>query len=91
MPEKLDKKFYGEIRKAKNDEIVPDDEWCVFLAKDNAFAHILPIYIKECRLRGCDEEQLEALRKMYNRVFAWRMSHPERCKDPDAAGEKMLP
>jgi len=35
---KLDAKFFGEIFKAKDHSRVPDDEYAVFLAKDNAFA-----------------------------------------------------
>lgn len=35
--EKLDAKFYGEIRKVKDGAVVPEDEYVVFLAKDTAF------------------------------------------------------
>lgn len=103
MLPKLDKKFYigtgvddsgrvvGRLRKAKDDSAVPDDEWCVFLAKDNAFAAILPDYIDMCRAKGCDAEQIAAVEAMYQRVTNWRLAHPERCKDPDAAGETLLP
>jgi hypothetical protein len=58
---KLDAKFYGEIRKVKDDSIVPDDEYVVFLAKDNAFAEILPIYRDRCITMGCDDEQIAAV------------------------------
>ena len=45
---KLDAKFYGEIRKVKDDSIVPDDEYVVFLAKDNAFAEVTHHYAETC-------------------------------------------
>jgi hypothetical protein len=101
--EKLDKKFYassmvddfgdriGVIRKAKDNSAVPDDEWCIFLAKDNAFARILAKYVNECANLGCDSEQMVAVVAMYKRVMEWREAHPDRCKIPDAAGERLLP
>lgn len=87
---KLDAKFYGEIRKAKDDSIVPDDEYVVFLAKDNAFADVLPLYLEACIRRGCDQWQVAAVRRMIERLNAWRASNPDRLKDPDAHGDKML-
>ena len=41
---KLDKKFVGQITKVKDGSIVGEDEYVVFLAKDTAFASILPTY-----------------------------------------------
>lgn len=87
---KLDAKFYGEIRKAKDDSVVPDDQYVVFLAKDNAFALVLPIYIELCKLFGCDKEQIEAITAVLGRVENWRIVNSEKCKLPDAAGEKLL-
>jgi hypothetical protein len=46
---KLDAKFYGNIFKAKDNSQVPDDEYVVFLAKDNAFARGLPPKSSGCR------------------------------------------
>jgi hypothetical protein len=88
--EKLDAKFYGEIRKAKDDSIVPDDEYVVFLAKDNAFAAVFPQYEAKCAELGCDTEQLESIHRVGIRLQAWREAHPEKLKNPDAAGEKLL-
>lgn len=87
---KLDAKFQGAIRKVKDDSIVPDDEYVVFLAKDNAFASILPLYRDECARRGCDPQQVAAVEAMIDRLRRWRDANPDRCKDPDAAGERML-
>lgn len=87
---KLDAKFYGEIRKAKDDSVVPDDEYVVFLAKDNAFADVMPQYRAACLARRCDGEQLAAVDRMIKRITQWRSEHPDRLKDPDARGEKML-
>lgn len=89
---KLDKKFYGTIYKVKNGQRAPDDEWLVFLAKDTAFAEgALPAYLEKCVELGCDDVQLEKVRQMIANVNAWREAFPERCKVPDAAGEKILP
>lgn len=87
---KLDAKFYGEIRKVKNDEIVPEDEYVVFLAKDNAFAEVLPEYLSICLRKGADFEQIQAVTRMIERVHYWRLANYDRCKMPDAKGEKLL-
>lgn len=89
-PDKIDAKFYGEIRKAKDGSVVPDDEYIVFLIKDNAFAAVLPMYLAECIRQNCDQEQIDAVIAMIQRVTNWRAAHPERLKRPDAAGEKLL-
>lgn len=87
--QKLDLKFYGEIRKVKNDTVVPDDQWMCFLIKDDAFPATLEFYYRECERQGADEEQLAAVRKTINRTHAWREANPELCKTPDAKGEKL--
>lgn len=89
--QKLDGKFYGEIRKAKDDSVVPDDEYVVFLAKDNAFAAMLPHYRAYCFAIGCGRPQLEAVDRLLERVGAWRYANLSRCKDPDVGeSEKLL-
>lgn len=88
--QKADAKFYGYIRKAKDDSQVPDEEWVVFLFKDTAFAETLPIYREKCVNLGCDAEQIASIDRMISRMRAWRAVHPERLKRPDAKGEKLL-
>lgn len=87
---KLDAKFYGEVRKVKDDSVVPDDEYVVFLAKDNAFAAILPKYRDMCIALGADTEQIHAVNRMIDRAEEWRRKNPDRLKTPDAKGEKLL-
>lgn len=87
---KLDAKFEGEIRKVKDGSIVPDDEYVVFLAKDNAFAEVIHQYRLICIQRGCDNEQIAAVDRMILRLEKWRSEHPDRLKNPDAKGEKLL-
>lgn len=97
---KLDKKFYVSgaggniippvIRKVKNDEAVPDDEWVLFMPKDDAFAMTLPTYLENCRKLGADEVQLDMVKNLIDNVSAWRLANPERCKVPDAKDEKVL-
>jgi len=87
---KLDAKFYGEIRKVKDGSIVPDDEYVVFLVKDNAFAATLPTYRRNCVKLGADAEQIEAVDRMIARAKVWRSMNPHRLKVPDAKGEKLL-
>jgi hypothetical protein len=87
---KLDAKFYGEIRKAKDGSLVPDDEYDVFLVKDNAFASVLPLYREACVRLGADASQVAAVDAMIERADAWRAENPHRLKVPDAAGERLL-
>jgi hypothetical protein len=87
---KLDAKFTGIITKVKDGSDVPDDEWMVFLAKDNAFPAALAYYRARCVGLGCDTEQIEAIDRAIDRVNVWRASNPGRCKTPDAKGEKLL-
>lgn len=87
---KLDAKFYGSIQKVKDGTIVPEDEYVVFLAKDNAFAAVLPVYRAICNSLGADYEQLAAVDRMIERLAKWRMENPKRLKVPDAKGEKLL-
>jgi hypothetical protein len=88
---KLDAKFEGTITKVKDGSVVPDDEYVVFLAKDTVFAEVLlPRYLDACEAMGADDEQILAVERLMGRVRQWRKAHPERCKVPDAKGEKLL-
>lgn len=88
--QKLDAKFEGIITKVKDGTRVPDDEYVVFLAKDTAFAAILPLYRETCVIFGADREQIEAVDRMIQRLNLWRSNNRERCKIPDARGERLL-
>lgn len=90
MLPKLDAKFYGEIRKAKDDSAVPEDAYVVFLAQDDAFAAMLPKYHDECSRLGCDSEQLLMVKEMIERVQRWRGANADKCHPPGAHGEETL-
>lgn len=90
ISEKLDAKFSGVIFKTKDGTIVPDDEYVVFLAKDNAFWLALQEYQIFCANLGCDQEQIDAVNRMIARVKKWRDNNLHRLKRPDAKGEKLL-
>ncbi len=88
MPQKLDGKFHGMIAKNKDGSIVPQDQWIVFLAKDNALPATLKFYYDECERDGCAMEQLEAIADLIVRVENWRSENLEKCKSADVqAGE----
>lgn len=89
MMQPLDAKFYGVLHKVKDGSVVPPDEFVVFLAKDNAFAAILPAYRDKCVELGADAEQIAAVERMIERLKAWRADNPTRLKTPDARGEKL--
>jgi hypothetical protein len=88
--QKLDAKFYGTIRKVKDGSIVPDDEYAVFLAKDDAFALSLEFYLATCKVLRCDPDQIAAVERLMERVRLWRLANPDLLKKPDAASEKLL-
>lgn len=80
---KMDGNFEGTIRKAKNGNIVPEDEWIVFLAKDNAVPSMLEHYLQTCVRLGANQRQVQAVNRLLARVNDWRDAHPERLKTPD--------
>lgn len=80
---KLDGKFHGIIAKNKDGTVVPQDQWMVLLAKDNAVPATLDFYLLECRRQGAAPEQLDAVIAMIDRVRAWRAANPTLCKIPD--------
>lgn len=86
---KVDAKFYGEVRKVKDDSVVPEGSFVVFLAKDSAFAETLPYYRQKCVVMGADAEQIAAVDRMIERLAAWREANADLCKVPDAKGDKL--
>lgn len=88
---KLDKKFQGDLRKVKDGSPVPADEYIVFLAKDDAVPAMLHAYYAECVRLRADAEQLAMVEALQQDVDRWRAAHADRCKVPDAAGERRLP
>jgi len=91
---KLDAKFYGRIHKAKDDSLVPEDQYVVFLAKDSVFAAMFldhkTGYLARCKQADCDEEQIAAVEAMADRLKEWREVNWMTTKAPDAKGERLL-
>lgn len=87
---KLDAKFSGVIFKVKNGAIVTDDQYMVFLAKDDAFLPTLQFYLAECKRIGADMEHLAAVERTLERLIQWRHANPDLCKVPDAKGELLV-
>lgn len=83
MMAKLDGKYYGEIRKVADDEIVPPDEWILFRAKDDAVPRMLESYRAMCLAVGAGSDHVEGIDALITRVDAWRAAHPDLCKVPD--------
>ena len=80
---KLDAKFHGIIVKNKDQSVVPQDQWVVFLAKDNAFPATLRFYRDECARQGADVAQIRAVEEMMERLSRWRLDHSSLCKTAD--------
>ena len=87
---KLDAKFSGVIFKVKDGTIVPDDEYMVFLAKDQAFLPTLKFYRDECMRLHADDEHIAAVERTIDRLIKWREDNQSRLKVPDAKGEKLV-
>lgn len=87
---KLDAKFYGEIRKVKDDSIVPEDEFVVFLVYDNCLPSLLALYMQLLRDRKATNLQIDAVDRMLKRVLGWRLANPDRCKVPDIEPDEKL-
>ena len=83
MSQRLDGKFRGTIIKNKNSEEVPDTEWILFLAKDNAFPATLRFYRDECERQGAASAQLAAVDAAIVRLDQWRADNAHRLKTPD--------
>lgn len=83
MPEKLDTKVYGLLRKTKNDQTIPDDEYIVFQVQDRALLPTLSFYWDECARLGAAQPQLDGVLRLIERVREWQAAHPERLKVPD--------
>lgn len=90
MPVKLDGKFHGIIAKNKDQSIVPQDQWVVFLAKDNAFPATLDFYRQECQRQRASQAQLSAVDDLVNRLRDWRDANPSKCKVPDVQPEEIV-
>lgn len=88
--QKMDLKFSGIITKNKDNTVVPQDQWIVFLAKDDAFPETLKFYYYECKRLGADERQLEAIGDLISRVETWRYNHRELCKVPDVDDGELI-
>jgi hypothetical protein len=88
--EKMDKKYAVEmgqggaaIVKAGTYTEVPDDEWILFRAKDNALLPTLHYYLNKCRELECPIEHRIAIADLINRVVSWRHANIDKCKNPD--------
>ena len=81
---KLDGKFGGEVHRIRDGEKIPEDQYVVFLAKDNAFPATLQFYRAECERVGAGAEQLAAVDRLYERVVQWRAQNFDKLKVPDA-------
>ena len=87
---KIDGKFFGEIYKNKDGSKVPEDQWIVFLAKDNAVPPMLTFYLAACMEIGADSHHINAVSALKDRVRKWREENPELCKIPDTEVDEIF-
>jgi hypothetical protein len=89
---KLDAKFFGKIFKYKDLSVVPDDQWVVFLAKDQVFVDMFLDpdhgYLARCKNANADPQQIAAVQRMEKRLTTWVATN--ETKTPDAKGERLL-
>ena len=87
---KLDGKFHGVVVKNKDQSVVPQDQWMVFLAKDNAVPATLRFYYEECARLGAAPAQLQAVEEMIQRVDRWRAENKHLWKVPDVQAKEII-
>ena len=80
---KMDEKYFGNIFKASDDTVVPDDQWVILRIKDDLFLPTLTFYIGQCIVEGCDDGLIQALIRLRKRALKWREEHPDLCRLPD--------
>lgn len=81
----LDGKFVGTVFRRRDQEVIPPDQFMVFLAKDNALPLTLRFYKAACQVIGAEAEQLNAVDRLIHRVDVWRHHNMDKTKIPDAA------
>jgi hypothetical protein len=79
---KLDGKFHGAIYHDTTGMPVPPDEFMVFCAYDDAIPGTLEKYVDECITINAPPAQIDAARRLLERVRAWRETHGPRCRKP---------
>lgn len=87
---KLDPKFYGSVLRAMDNSAVPEDQYMVFLAGDNAFPETLQFYRDKCAAVGTDPELLAAIDRSIDRLTEWRARNADKLHVPNANGERLL-
>jgi hypothetical protein len=80
---KLDSKFTGIVQKVSTGDVVPDDQWIVFLATDKALVPTLQFYQQQCVELGAEAPQLASLGALIQRVVAWQQANPGKLKVAD--------
>lgn len=79
----IDGKFYGQLRKYKDNSRVDMDACITFLATDNALPAALAAYYEKLHELGADRLQIDAVGRMILRVQEWRRHNADKCKVPD--------
>lgn len=84
----IDRKFqFLAVHPGKVGVTYTDADGFIMLAKDNAVPATLRFYIEECKRLGCDSNQIKAACNMLDRIKAWRIANPDKCRVADVEGE----
>ena len=88
---KLDLKYAGIIFKGNDvTSQIPQDEWVVFRAKDNALVDTLKFYLGKCQTLECEDEHIQGILDLLGRVRTWRQANPDKCKNPDTYVDELI-
>lgn len=87
---KLDRKFKGAIYANKDGRKIPDDQWIILLAKDDAVPATLQFYRDKCKLLGVEESHITAVSDLINRVEKWREQNVDLCRLPDTDPDELI-
>lgn len=83
---RIDEKFHvedGEVVKTTSGELVPHDEPLLLLrGRDHLALAAAEHYVRLCELDGCNDWQMEGIRREVERFRVFAEEHPERMKQP---------
>jgi len=83
MSERLDRKYVISATSMEHGTHHDETDSVLFLAKDIALPAILEFYYQECIRRGADQNQLDAIVLLEERVKRWQREHQQLLKVAD--------
>jgi hypothetical protein len=71
-------KYHGIIAKTSTGQIIPPDDYLIFMKKDDAVPAMLTTYYEKCNELGCDDDHLEWVADQVYNLRHWREQNADR-------------